>query len=198
MRFIRNFTLPVHSAVAGIACLALAGSAFGGTLYHWTTEEGTYAYTDEKKRIPARYRNQAVKRSFERLEDYERYTPVPKAAEGIYGDRVQARLDGLRETNRSQVVTAPSATAGATRGYISVGGGGRFGGGTRLGVAIGGAGTDFDEPLVVESMRVRKSDGYQSTRHVRVVRRGDQVISIVKDERNDGPVTPRYRESDFE
>jgi hypothetical protein len=188
----------LRSVAAGIACLTLAGSAFAGTLYHWTTEEGTYAYTDDKKRIPARYRDQATKRTMKSLRDYERYTPIPRAAEGTYGTRVQARLEGLRDASRPRAVGASPASGGGSGGYVSVGGGGRFGGGTRLAVPVGAGSAGAGEPLVVESFRVRKSDGHQSTRHVQVVRRGDEIISVVKDERNDGPVTPRHRESDFE
>ncbi|MBW2273504.1 MAG: hypothetical protein JRG96_09555 [Deltaproteobacteria bacterium] len=197
MRLNRKLSLILRSAVAGIACLSMAGTAFGGTLYRWTTDEGTYAYTDDKKRIPARYRAQAKKAPLRRLKDYDRYTPVAKTTEGSYGERMLARLEGLREANRPQALAGPAA--GAAESYISVGGG-RYGGQTRLAVPTGavGMGPDADEPLVVETFRVRKSDGYQSTRTVQVVKRGDQVLSIIKNQRNDGPLTPRYRESDFE
>ena len=52
-----------RAVVAVIVGLGVAGSASAGTVYSWQTEDGTSAYTDDRKRIPARYRSQAKARS---------------------------------------------------------------------------------------------------------------------------------------
>ena len=41
----------------GALAIGLATPAAAGTVYRWTTEAGTVAYTDDAKRVPARYRD---------------------------------------------------------------------------------------------------------------------------------------------
>ena len=58
----------------GLVC-SLAAPAAAGTLYSWTTEEGTIAFTDDAKRIPARYRDVAKRRQVGGLEASKVYCP---------------------------------------------------------------------------------------------------------------------------
>lgn len=48
-----------------------------GVIVHvWTTDEGTLAFTDDPKRIPARYAEQARAFELQPLDDYARFTPL--------------------------------------------------------------------------------------------------------------------------
>ena len=46
-----------------ILVVALAGPAFAGDVWSWRSEDGAYAFTDDSKRIPAKHRAEAQRRS---------------------------------------------------------------------------------------------------------------------------------------
>ena len=71
-----------RAAVTAVVGLGLAGAASAGTVYSWQTEDGTIAYTDDRKRIPSRYREQAKARSMKQLSSYKRYTESEMNLEG--------------------------------------------------------------------------------------------------------------------
>jgi hypothetical protein len=48
--------------------------------YRYETEEGTLVFTDELKRVPARYQDRVEKLADRSLWDYPRLTPVPRGA----------------------------------------------------------------------------------------------------------------------
>ena len=62
--------------LGAILVAGLAGPAFAGNVYSWVTDDGTYAFTDDSKRIPAKHRAEAKKRSMGKLTRYERFTKV--------------------------------------------------------------------------------------------------------------------------
>ena len=187
----------VGSAVAALLGVAVATAASAGTVYSWQTEDGTFSYTDDRKRIPARYRDQASARSMEQLGSYKRFTPSSLDAPSDYADRLMARRSQLREGGAVAMAAPGPHGQRASAAFMVRTSGNRNGSSTALGVPIrGGA----NAPITVDNVRTRPDssvgpNGSMATRHLTVVRQGDRVISVTRAERNqtrlDGP-----RESD--
>lgn len=160
-------------SAAGIVLLAaLATPALGGTLYKWTTEDGSVAFTDDSTRVPDRYRSQVKTIETGGLDGYERFTPTDSAAVASQRARLEARLERLRESAAVTEAPAPQAAAEgpATETIIQVN--------DRTALRIPATATD-EEPIVVEGVRVIRKHGvrtYQDT----VVRQGDKVLTVVR------------------
>ena len=160
-------------AVAALLVLGLAAPAAAETVYSWRTEDGGYAFTDDPKAIPERYRDDAEARPVGNLSDYERFTPEDPQASDHYAERLAARLEHLRRVN----APAPRSQAGAAKRrtqMISL----RTGGGTSPALDIT-ADESSDDPIIVETFAGRPR-GKIVTRDNVVVRQGDRVLSIVR------------------
>ncbi len=169
--------------------IAMAGPALAGNVYSWVTEDGTYAFTDDPKRIPAMHKSEAQSRPMGDLKRYERFT-VDRTGKG-YTDRLHQRKAELREraTAQAPVVTAaPAVGAGSGLKYaIPFIGGGSPGGnrGAQMQLGLGGMGAgDSDEPMSIESIRMQPEQG-KATRHWTVVKQGDRVVAVIKGENRD-------------
>jgi hypothetical protein len=68
--------LLVTAAIGGLIAPATAGADY----YRYTTENGATAWTDDLKRVPARYRDQVETIAAQDLESYSRLTIVPRGA----------------------------------------------------------------------------------------------------------------------
>jgi hypothetical protein len=157
--------------VAGIALLAaLATPAVAGTLFKWTAEDGSVAFTDDPKRVPERYRSQVKTIETGGLDTYERFTPSDSAQQSDQQKRLQERLERLRALNRPAPTIAVPAPG--VQPYLIIKTDER----TALTIPNGAQG---EAPVVVEEMRVRDPNSI-ATRHVTVVRQGDRVLSVVK------------------
>ncbi len=191
MRFGRLLT-------GAVLIVGLAGPAFAGNVYSWVTEDGTYAFTDDSKRIPAKHRNEATRRSMGKLSRYERFTEVDsQKSKESYEDRILARRDALRTAPEGAVAGAVVA-AGTSMDYtVAVTGGTTRSGrnGVSLRVPMDAA-DDSDEPTVIESRRMKPSDSL-ATRHWTIVKKGDRVVSVIKGERRQRPLKAKS-ESDFD
>src|SRR5262245_43588470 len=100
--------LPLASFVV---TLALAGSAFAGSVYRWTLEDGSVAYSDDAKRIPPQDRASAKVVRTGDLGSYGRYTPAEtRAASQERTAQLRDRIERLREVNQSS-----AQPAGTTR-----------------------------------------------------------------------------------
>jgi hypothetical protein len=164
-----------------VLLMAIAAPAVaGGPIYSWRTEDGGYAFTDDPKAIPARYRDEAKLRPSARLGDYARYTPSDDRATERYAERLSQRLAHLRAVNAQPVVrrgaVVESAAASTTR--LTLDSANEYAPSVEISEATGG------EPIVVETLFTRP-EGKMVTRHSQVVRQGDQILSIMK---------PRLRE----
>lgn len=214
-RFVARGTGTVLGALACAGVFAAAISAppaHAGTMYRWETENGTLAFADDAKRIPARYRAKAEEMVSENLDGYRRFTPTDPGAQQVHAERLAERLDGLRA-----LTTGDASDAGAVDGVadpvgphpvdeialqsvrervgrrlVSTPDGPKWRRTTRLQtvdapVPVLGAGADpeSDEPVIVEKIRARPR-GSLVTRQVTVVRQGDRVLSVIK---------PRSRQS---
>ena len=170
--------------VTGVTLAAVAAPSFAGTVYSWTTEDGTMSFTDDPKRIPAKYKSAATQRQLGKLASYARLTESDVKYAAPYEKRVADRLEALRAEELPAVSAAPPGVAGA---------------GLRYGVGIGA--TDNDqisfpvegadaEPLVTTTHRIRMRDSI-ATQDVQVTKQGDEVISVRIGERNQRPITER-------
>jgi hypothetical protein len=175
--------------------VSLAGPAFAGNVYSWVTEDGTYAFTDDSKRIPAKHKSGAKKESMGRLTRYERFTEVSSDTEKAYAERILERRDQLRQVAavapQGAFVGAAAAQAGSEVGFTIpvTGGAGRAGrSGTNLWIpANDTASAESDEPTVIESRRMRSSDSL-ATRHWTFVKKGDKVVTVIKGQRRQQPL----------
>ena len=136
--------------------------AAAGSLYHWRTDDGAYAFSDDLRRVPPRYREQAKQSAMASLSDYKGYTPGDAAASERYGKALNERLGHLREFN------AKAATQAAKRKEI--------------------ADSAEQEPLMIEEFRVLEDE---TLWRQRTVRRGDKVVAIEKREVGRVGVTER-------
>ena len=158
-------------SLAGLVLLvALATPALAGSLFKWTTEDGSVAFTDDPKRVPERYRSQVKTIKTGGLDVYERFTPSDSSRQSEQRQRLEKRLERLRALNRpprTALVPAPGVQP-----QIMIKADQR----TALTIPSDAQG---DEPVIVEEMRVNDPDSI-ATRHVTVVRQGDRVLSVLK------------------
>lgn len=179
---------PKLTLVAAVLLIAaLAAPATAGTLYKWTAEDGSVAFTDDPKRVPERYRSQVETREASGLENYERFTPGDPIRQSEYQKRLEARLERLRRLNEPRPVAVPIPPGVQPEIMI------RTDERTALTIPNGAQG---DAPVVVEEMRVRDPNSI-ATRHVTVVRQGDRVLSVIKPTNPAQSATPPW-EADFE
>ncbi len=191
--------LRVGKFLLGIFLVAgLAGHAFAGNVYSWVTDEGTYAFTDDSKRIPAKHRADARKRPMGKLTRYERFTEVTSDSKTPYTERIRERRLELRK----MAATAPvGAVVGAMQSQepglvYSVPVSGYRGRGASVQVPLGMQASADPVVTTIESIRVKPSDSLAS-RHWTVVKQGDRIVTVIKGELNQQPLrsTP---ESDFD
>jgi hypothetical protein len=182
--------------------VGLAGPAFAGNVYSWVTEDGTYAFTDDSKRIPAKHRAEARKRPMGKLTRYERFTEVSSDSKAPYAERIRERRSELRK----MAVTAPvgaviggmSQESGLVYSVpVSGGGNGRGGGrGASFQVPVGERASAGPELTTIESIRVKPRRSLAS-RHWTVVKTGGRIVTVIKDELNQQPLKSKS-ESDFD
>ena len=169
----RSRFLSLAGATALIA--ALAAPAAADRVYAWRTEDGGYAFADDPKSIPPRYRDRAELRQLGSLGHYPRYTPQDDRATAEYEDRLAERVERLRQFNAEPV--APGAAAGAAAARPSELVILRSAGGDRGGVDVAVPTDGPTEPLVIETVPTRRA-GAPVTEHVQVTRRGDRIVSV--------------------
>ncbi len=76
------------------------GGVASATTYSWTTDDGTLSFTNDKKRIPERYRGKAHASPEEKLSGYDKLTQVPTDPNEHYAERLRERVIELRKHNR--------------------------------------------------------------------------------------------------
>jgi hypothetical protein len=170
----RNLLLS-QCLLAGLLAAQGAAPASAGVLWEWTTEDGSVAFADDAERIPARYRDQARRRELADLGSFSRYTPRDGAADEREARGLAERVERLREVNapplqRAAEGAAAAPAAGGGEAVIQIN--------DEMSVRVptgGGA----EGPVVVEQVRV-KADGSIFTHHNTVVRRGDEILMIVR------------------
>jgi hypothetical protein len=171
MSWLKSQTFGAHVALALVAGFVVGVSAevLADTVYTWTTDDGTVSFTDDEKHVPARYRDRMQMKVMEGLDGYYRYTPVDVAA-GPPPDSATASTPA--PAGAPGVVVVPQS------GLSVMTGGSRYGGGGMI-VPIDSAPTD--EPMVVEQRRVKRDDS-MATSHEIVIRQGDRIIAVQRNE----------------
>ena len=163
-------------SAAGLALVgALVAPAATAEIYGWRTDDGNYAYTDNRANIPSRYADDAVAMRDTGLDGYARLTVQDTAAQEAVAARLERRLEHLRRVNAS---IAPELSGDA----IAAGGSGA----TRIQIATGNddaptldIATDAGgAPIVVEPVIARKA-GDVRTRRVTLVKQGDRTLAVV-------------------
>jgi hypothetical protein len=176
MSWFNRQTFATHIAISLVAGFLVGVSAevLADTVYKWTTEDGTIAYTDDQKHIPARYRDQVETQQMKRLSGYERYTPL-----GRQGGLPEAGGVAVAPTHTTETIIVD----GGGQGMSVMTGGTRFGQNGMIVPVESPMATASAEPVVIENRRVQRSDS-MATSHETVVRQGDRIISINRDEPN--------------
>lgn len=151
--------------------------ALAGEVYSWRTEDGAYAFTDDPKAIPARYRDRAATRTNTSISNYARLTAPESGSTDAYAARLAQRLEHLRGLNRDLDAAGRRTTTPSTPA-ISI-----DTGDLNVGVPAGGG----DGPLVIENVRFRYKNE-MATRHNTVVRKGDTTVAVIKGQRNVGAI----------
>jgi len=186
--------------LGALLVVGLAGPAFAGSVWSWRTDDGSFAFTDNPKRIPAKHRAEARRRSMGKLSRYERFTNVSVETDKPYAERIRDRQSDFRAMNSA----APEgAVDGAVRasgtgivfGVPASGGRGRAGSGTSIMVPVDQSHSDA-QPTTIESIRVKPHNSLAS-RHWTVVKKGDRIVTVIKGELRQRPLDGPS-ESDFD
>ena len=171
----RSWTLACARAGALVVAGALAAPvAAGADIFAWRTEDGVFAYTDDRDNIPARYAGEAVAVRDRHLGSYRRLTVEDSEATRAVASRLERRLDYLRQVNAPRAAHAAEATATAP-------------GRTVVSVATGSpqvptldiVADEDAAPIVVEPILTKES-GKSRTRRATVVKQGDRTLAVVK------------------
>lgn len=181
---------------------SLAGPALAGSVYSWRSEDGSFAFTDDPKRIPAKHKAEAKKRYVGKLSRYERYTKLTADVDKPYTERLREQQSAMRQ---AKMATPPGVVIGSTAttqadvfyGLPASGGRGRAGAGASYIVPLDGDRTMSDNrPTTIESIRVKPVNS-MATRHWTVVKKGDRIVSVIKGELRQRPLKSKS-ESDFD
>ena len=182
------FVVGVISALVWLAPLP----ARAGTVYSWRTDDGVYAFTDDREAIPARYRDGVRTRSSARLRHYDRYTPQVAGSGAAYTADLVARLEHLRAFN---AIEPPTRIAPGTAGIEGTAG--------TIRLSLGNDAPSIDiradgegPPIVIETLYTRP-DGGVVTRKSVVVRRGDKTLAVVMPRSRETNVNEIVDERDF-
>jgi hypothetical protein len=177
-------------ALLGSLALALGTTATAGDIYAWRTDDGGYAFADDPKRVPEKYRSRVEIRPSASLADSPRYTPEDDAAQKAHAEQLALRLESLRRLNQPALRSAQAPASGAAPAErIEV----RMSSDGEPTIDIPQTGV-AGEPVVIEDF-VALRDGANRTRTNTVIRRGDEVIAVIRKEQpNLSTMHPRESE----
>src|SRR5215468_6470158 len=134
-------TLKMLLLVASLLSLCVASAARAGSVYRWTSGDGSIAYSDDLKKIPSQYRASAKRIHTGRLEGYARYTPAQtRAASHEKSLALRERIDRARDVNETSQDRAEPR--GTTNSILRLD--------NRTSVTVPHDRNDSGEPIVVE------------------------------------------------
>src|SRR5262245_52989573 len=81
----------------------------------YRTEDGVFAYTDDRDKVPARYAADAVTVRDSRLPSYPRLTVEDTGAARAVSQRLEKRLDYLRQVNATSAAERDAAANAASQ-----------------------------------------------------------------------------------
>jgi len=183
-------TLP-RTLLAAAVLFAVATPASAKVVYRWKTDDGGYAFTDDAKRIPEKYRTQAKASPLRPLQTYKRYTPAQNSGTQAYLSGVEKSAQEMSKLNARLSGRGTPAPMGTVYGEPSDEAVLRVGTAGQSDVEIQTSGLGSGEPIVVEQERYYVP-GLNSTRTNTVVRQGGRILAITK------PVASQVNISDIE
>jgi hypothetical protein len=164
--------------VAGAIALVSTSIAapIAADIFAYRTEDGVFAYTDDRDKVPARYAGDVVTVHNTALAAYPRLTIEDSATTRAVTSRLEKRLDYLRQLNAASAlerqVAAKTVAASGTVISIPTGAPGIA---PTLEIAAGAN----DEPIVVEPILTKEFNRVR-TRRATIVKQGDKVLAITK------------------
>lgn len=171
-------------ALAGASALvsSLLAAPIAADVIAYRTEDGVFAYTDDRDKVPARYAADAVTVRDSALQTYPRLTLEDTPAARAVTASLEKRLDYLRQLNAAsaaerEVANAANAAAKSTVISIPTGTLGKDGKGVAP-PSIEVTANASDAPIVVEPI-LTKEDGRARTRRATIVKQGDKVVAIM-------------------
>ena len=171
-------------ATVALVIVAVASPVTAATVYYWTTEDGTSAYTNDAKRIPAKYKESAKRRTVGKLENYPRLTRSDVKVEDAYAKRVHARLQNLRDRRPADV---QAEAAGKAPIRIDIDQAGGQGGRDQVSIPVDAHG---QEPIFSQAFSVRTRDSI-ATRTVQITQQGDKIVAVRLAEKNQRKINER-------
>lgn len=173
-----NLVNPLGAGLVMGLALALAAPAGAGEIYAWRTDDGGYAFADDLRRVPERYRERVEVRQGASVREHERFTPTDDAAMDRYAAGLERRLQDLRRTNArlEEQLEARRLARMQRNGGVTV----RFSSDGEPILDVPADPAD-GRPVVIEDV-LAKPEGGIMTRNNTVIRRGDQVIAVQRED----------------
>jgi hypothetical protein len=170
-----------RTLIAAAVLFAVAAPAGATVAYRWKTDDGTYAFTDDARRIPEKYRDQARASTMRPLRAYKNFTPAQRSGTQAYRKQLEQSARDLRKLNArlygeggtpTTTVYGPPSNDGAALWVGQAG---------QSTVALQeGLDTASDEPIVIEQKRFYLPGLMNSTRTNTIVRQGDRILAVTK------------------
>src|SRR5262245_55752282 len=92
---------------------AMLAAPIAADIIAYRTEDGVFAYTDDHDKVPARYAADAVTVRDSKLETYPRLTVEDTGAARAVSQRLEKRLDYLRQVNATSAAERDAAANAA-------------------------------------------------------------------------------------
>jgi hypothetical protein len=171
-------------ASASALVSSLLAAPIAADVFAYRTEDGVFAYTDDHDKVPARYAADVVTVRDSKLQAYPRLTIEDTDATRAVADRLEKRLDYLRQANAaSPAERAVAANAAGPGTVISIPTGptsriGKDGGFVSPSPSIEVVAGHGDEPVIVEPILTKEGDRVR-TRRATIVKQGDKVLAIM-------------------
>ena len=169
-----------RTLIAAAVLFAVAAPASAKVVYRWKTDDGVYAYSDDARRIPEKYRAEARTGPLRTLRGYNRYTPAQISGTQAYLKRTQKSAAEMAKLNARVHGARTGGAVGSAYGAPANDGAvlwvGQSGQST---VALQEGLSDSDEPIIIEQKRFYVP-GLNSTRTDTIVRQGDRILAVTK------------------
>jgi hypothetical protein len=180
---------------AAAVLVAVAAPAGAKIVYRWKTDDGVYAFTDDAKRVPEKYRSQAKTSPLRSLPGYKNYTPAQRSGTASYAKRMESSAIAMSRLNArlsGQGVAPGGSYYGGPSGEEAVL---RVGTSGNSNVEIQSSlADDSASPIMVEQKRFYVP-GLNSTRTNTIVRQGNKILAVTKPIANEGDISDFPSES---
>ena len=168
-----------HALIAAVVLAAVAAPASAKVVYRWKTDDGVYAFTDDAKRIPQKYRAEAKASSLRPLHAYKKFTPAQRSGTSAYAKRMERSAEEMAKLNARVSGRSPALRSGAPEDWPSDEAVLRVGTAGQSQVEVQAGGLGSGEPIVIEQKRFYVP-GLNSTRQDTIVRQGGRILAVTK------------------